>query len=403
MKPEKKPLGLYIHIPFCKQKCTYCDFYSLPGSESQMDGYVDALCAHLAELAPYAAGYLADTVYFGGGTPSFLGEKRLVRILKTAAKKYHIAKDAEITLEANPDSAGDWKTLKALRRAGFNRISLGMQSACSEELREIGRVHTAEQTAAAVEAIRRAGFQNLSLDLIYGLPRQTMERWQENLAAAAALEPEHLSCYGLKVEAGTPLFACREEVELPGDEAQADMYLYTVEYLTGQGYGQYEISNFAKEGHASRHNLKYWTLGEYMGFGPGAHSDLGGTRYAYERNLEGYIRGVREGGPLLAENDRIPPMDRDIEWLMLGLRTVYGLDPKVFENRFRRRFRCFLPLLEECREAGYAVYQEGRWHLTPQGFLVSNQIISRLLDALAAEKQRRAAAAARGDFRVDRD
>ncbi len=403
MKPEKKPLGLYIHIPFCKQKCTYCDFYSLPGSESQMDGYVDALCAHLAELAPYAAGYLADTVYFGGGTPSFLGEKRLVRILKTAAKKYHIAKDAEITLEANPDSAGDWKTLKALRRAGFNRISLGMQSACSEELREIGRVHTAEQTAAAVEAIRRAGFQNLSLDLIYGLPRQTMERWQENLAAAAALEPEHLSCYGLKVEAGTPLFACREEVELPGDEAQADMYLYTVEYLAGQGYGQYEISNFAKEGHASRHNLKYWTLGEYMGFGPGAHSDLGGTRYAYERNLEGYIRGVREGGPLLAENDRIPPMDRDIEWLMLGLRTVYGLDPKVFENRFRRRFRCFLPLLEECREAGYAVYQEGRWHLTPQGFLVSNQIISRLLDALAAEKQRRAAAAARGDFRVDRD
>ncbi len=403
MKPEKKPLGLYIHIPFCKQKCTYCDFYSLPGSESQMDGYVDALCAHLAELAPYAAGYLADTVYFGGGTPSFLGEKRLVRILKTAAKKYHIAKDAEITLEANPDSAGDWKTLKALRRAGFNRISLGMQSACGEELREIGRVHTAEQTAAAVEAIRRAGFQNLSLDLIYGLPRQTMERWQENLAAAAALEPEHLSCYGLKVEAGTPLFACREEVELPGDEAQADMYLYTVEYLTGQGYGQYEISNFAKEGHASRHNLKYWTLGEYMGFGPGAHSDLGGTRYAYERDLEGYIRGVREGGPLLAENDRIPPMDRDIEWLMLGLRTVYGLDPKVFENRFRRRFRCFLPLLEECREAGYAVYQEGRWHLTPQGFLVSNQIISRLLDALAAEKQRRAAAAARGDFRVDRD
>ena len=403
MKPEKKPLGLYIHIPFCKQKCTYCDFYSLAGSESQMDGYVDALCAHLAELAPYAAGYLADTVYFGGGTPSFLGEKRLVRILKTAAKKYHIAKDAEITLEANPDSAGDWKTLKALRRAGFNRISLGMQSACGEELREIGRVHTAEQTAAAVEAIRRAGFQNLSLDLIYGLPRQTMERWQENLAAAAALEPEHLSCYGLKVEAGTPLFACREEVELPGDEAQADMYLYAVEYLAGQGYGQYEISNFAKEGHASRHNLKYWTLGEYMGFGPGAHSDLGGTRYAYERDLEGYIRGVREGGPLLAENDRIPPMDRDIEWLMLGLRTVYGLDPKVFENRFRRRFRCFLPLLEECREAGYAVYQEGRWHLTPQGFLVSNQIISRLLDALAAEKQRRAAAAARGDFRVDRD
>lgn len=402
MKPEKKPLGLYIHIPFCKQKCTYCDFYSLPDSEARMDDYTEALCAHLTELAPYAAGYLADTVYFGGGTPSYLGEKRLVKILKTVLKKYHVTKDAEITLEANPDSAGDWKTLKALRKAGFNRISLGMQSACDQELREIGRVHTWDQTAAAVDAARKAGFQNLSLDLIYGLPHQTIEQWRKNLAAAVSLGPEHLSCYGLKVEEGTPLFAQRAEAALPDDETQAELYLYTVEYLASQGYRQYEISNFAREGRASRHNLKYWTLGEYMGFGPGAHSDLGGARYAYEKDLEGYIRGVREHGPLLSESDRIPPMDRDIEWLMLGLRTVHGLDPKTFENRFRRRFRCFLPFLEECREAGYAVYEENRWHLTPRGFLVSNQIIGGVLDALAAEKRRRAEAAARGDFRVER-
>lgn len=401
MRPEKKPLGLYIHIPFCKQKCAYCDFYSLAGSDDRMDDYTDALCAHLAELAPYAAGYLTDTVYFGGGTPSYLGEKRLARILKTALKKYHVAKDAEITLEANPDSAGDWKALRALRKAGFNRISLGMQSACGEELQDIGRVHTADQTAAAVESARRAGFQNLSLDLIYGLPRQTQERWRENLAAAVDLGPEHLSCYGLKAEEGTPLFARKAEAELPDDDAQAEMYLYAVDYLEARGYRQYEISNFAREGLASRHNLKYWTLGEYMGFGPGAHSDLGGTRYAYERDLEGYIRGVRGQGPLLSESDRIPPLDRDVEYLMLGLRTVYGLDPREFENRFRRRFRCFLPFLEECREAGYAVCEEGRWHLTPRGFLVSNQIIGGVLDALSAEKRRRAEAAARGDFRVE--
>ena len=402
MRPEKKPLGLYIHIPFCKQKCAYCDFYSLPDcDEERMDGYTEALCAHLAELAPYAAGYLADTVYLGGGTPSCLGERRLTRILKTVLKKYNVARDAEITLEANPDSAGDWKALKLLRKAGFNRISLGMQSACGEELREIGRVHTADQTAAAVESARKAGFQNLSLDLIYGLPRQTQEHWRENLSAAVALGPEHLSCYGLKVEEGTPLFARGAEAELPGDDAQAEMYLYAVDYLASRGYKQYEISNFAKEGFASRHNLKYWTLGEYMGFGPGAHSDLGGARYAYEKDLEGYIRGVREQGPLLSESDRIPPMDRDIEYLMLGLRTVYGLDPRDFENRFRRRFRCFLPFLEECREAGYAVCEAGRWHLTPRGFLVSNQIIGGVLDALAAEKRRRAEAAARGDFRVE--
>lgn len=243
MRPMPAPLGLYIHIPFCKSKCVYCDFYSLPRSESRMDDYTDALCAHLAETAPFAAGHLVDTVYFGGGTPSYLGTKRLVKILKTILKKYKVDKQAEITLEANPDSAGDWKELRTLRRCGFNRLSLGMQSADDEELSEIGRVHTMAQTEAAVEAARKAKFQNLSLDLIYGLPHQTLEGWQKNLSAALDLTPEHLSCYGLKVEEGTPLFARRGTAGLPGDDAQADMYLYTVEFLKAQGYEQYEISN----------------------------------------------------------------------------------------------------------------------------------------------------------------
>ena len=401
MKTPPKPLGLYIHIPFCKHKCCYCDFYSLSGGEDRMDAYVDALCAHLTETAPFAAGHLVDTVYFGGGTPSYLGEKRLVRLVKLIQKKYHVAKDAEITLEANPDSAGDWKMLRALRRAGFNRLSLGMQSADDEELRVIGRIHTMEQVRTAVEAARKAKFENLSLDLIYGLPDQTLEMWKETLSAAVALAPEHLSCYGLKVEEGTPLYARREQTNLPGDEAQADMYLYTVDFLTGQGYAQYEISNFAKPGFASRHNLKYWTLGEYAGFGPGAHSDFGGVRYAYDRDLEAYLKGVQEHAPLLSESEHIPPRDRDTEWVMLGLRTVRGLDPKEFETRFRRRFQCFLPFLDQCRTAGYAVEEEGRWHLTPRGFLVSNQIIGGMLDALAEDKRRRAEAAARGDFRVE--
>ena len=403
MKTAAKPLGLYVHIPFCKQKCAYCDFYSLSGNERLMDDYTDALCSHLTETAPFAAGHTVDTVYFGGGTPSYLGEKRLVQILKTILKKYRVDRHAEITLEANPDSAGDQKALKALRKAGFNRVSLGMQSACEEELREIGRVHTMDQVRAAVEAARKAGFDNLSLDLIYGLPHQTQDRWAANLAAAVDLAPDHLSCYGLKVEEGTPLFARREGAGLPDDEAQADMYLYTVDYLRRFGYFQYEISNFARTGRESRHNLKYWTLGEYAGFGPGAHSDFGDVRYAYEKDLAGYIRGVREGTPMLSENDRIPPMDRDTEWLMLGLRTVRGLDPKVFEQRFRRRFSMFLPFLTQCEQAGYAVYEEDRWHLTPKGFLVSNQIIGGMLDVLAEDKRRRTEAAARGDFRVRLD
>lgn len=404
MKSTLRPLGLYIHIPFCKQKCAYCDFYSLAGNEHRMEEYTDALCADLTETARYTPGYGVDTVYFGGGTPTYLGEKRLVRILKTVLKHFHVEKDAEITLEANPDSAGDWKVLRTLRKAGFNRLSLGMQSACDEELREIGRIHTAGETRAAVAAARKAGFDNLSLDLIYGLPGQTMARWQENLSAAAALQPEHLSCYGLKVEEGTPLFLQQESANLPDDEAQSDFYLYTVEFLAAHGYGQYEISNFAKPGRESRHNLKYWSLQEYAGFGPGAHSDLGGMRYAYDRSLSSYITGIKTHAPLFSEQDRIPPADRDAEWLMLGLRTVYGLDPRQYENRFCRRFTPFLPFLQRCAQAGYAAETEdGRWHLTPKGFLLSNQIIGELLEILHKDKARRADAAARGDFRVEID
>ena len=401
MKPEKKPLGIYVHVPFCKSKCVYCDFYSLPHAEERMDAYVKAVTAHLMETAPRAERHRVDTIYFGGGTPSYLGAKRLREILSVILKKYNVDKHAEITLEANPDSAQDWRELRTLRKAGFNRVSLGMQSADDGELAEIGRVHTAAQVRTAVDAVRKAKIENLSLDLIYGLPHQTMERWQANLEAAVALAPQHLSCYGLKVEEGTPLHAQRDSAGLPGDDAQADMYLSTVEMLRHYGFFQYEISNFARPGFESRHNLKYWTLQEYAGFGPGAHSDFGGVRYAYERDLDTYIRGVLEGTPMLSENERIPPLDRDTEYLMLGLRTVRGIAPKTFENRYRRRFDCLLPFLEECRKAGYAVREEdGSWHLTPGGFLVSNQIIGGVLDALAADKQRRTDARARGDFRV---
>lgn len=401
MKPEKKPLGIYVHVPFCKSKCVYCDFYSLPHAEERMDAYVKAVTAHLLETAPRAERHWVDTIYFGGGTPSYLGAKRLREILSVILKKYDVDKHAEITLEANPDSAQDWRELRTLRKAGFNRVSLGMQSADDGELAEIGRVHTAAQVRTAVDAVWKAKIENLSLDLIYGLPHQTMERWQANLEAAVALAPQHLSCYGLKVEEGTPLHARRDSAGLPGDDAQADMYLSTVETLRHYGFFQYEISNFARPGFESRHNLKYWTLQEYAGFGPGAHSDFGGVRYAYERDLDTYIRGVLEGTPMLSENERIPPLDRDTEYLMLGLRTVRGIAPKTFENRYRRRFDCLLPFLEECRKAGYAVREEdGSWHLTPGGFLVSNQIIGGVLDALAADKQRRTDARARGDFRV---
>ncbi|MCI8757933.1 MAG: radical SAM family heme chaperone HemW [Oscillospiraceae bacterium] len=400
MKKPVKPLGLYIHIPFCKSKCIYCDFYSLPRAEDRMDRYVSALCRQLAEIAQRTTAHTVDSVYLGGGTPSYLGEKRLRRILKTVKKHYHLSRDAEITLEANPDSAGDWRALRSLRRAGMNRLSLGVQSADDGLLRTLGRPHTFAQAEEAAAAARRARIRNLSLDLIYGLPGQDLAGWKDTLERAAALEPEHLSCYGLKVEEGTPLWDMQEKMDLPDDDAQADMYLWTVERLGALGYEQYEISNFARPGRASRHNMKYWTLCEYAGFGPGAHSDLGDVRYAYLRSLDTYCAGVEAGVSVLESSEHIPSRERDIEYVMLGLRLTQGISRQEFENRYRLPFAPIQSVLERFRATGHAALAGERWRLTPEGFLVSNQIIGQALEALAGEKLRREEANARRDYRV---
>ena len=376
-----EPLGVYIHIPFCRSKCDYCDFYSLAGREARMDDYHMALLAHLKETASRVRDRRVDTVYFGGGTPSFYGEEQLRELLETVRAYYRLEEGAEITLEANPDSV-DFPSLRSLRRAGFNRISLGMQSACPGELERVRRPHTVEQTDMAVEAARKAGLENLSLDLIYGLPGQTPDSWKATVEHALALEPEHLSCYGLKVEEGTPLAARAAAGEaLPDDDAQADCYLWVADRLAREGYEQYEISNFAKPGFASRHNLRYWLLRPYLGFGPGAHSDFEGRRYSWVRDLEGYIRGVQEGGAPLDGEELISQSERGREYLMLGLRTTRGVDARECWETY---FMDFAPLearLEEFRVRGWAERTpEGRWRFTPKGFLVSNLLIGDLLE-----------------------
>ena len=390
------PLGLYIHIPFCRSKCAYCDFYSLAGAEECMDDYCRALERHLAEVAPQAECHKADTVYFGGGTPSYLGAERLCRLLGSIRKLYKVDKHAEITLEANPDSATDRKALKRLRKAGFNRLSLGVQSMDDALLQTIGRIHTRQQVQEAVAAARKAGFKNLSLDLIYGLPGQTMEGWEKTLSDAVGLHPEHLSCYGLKLEEGTPLYRRQGELTFPDEDMQADMYLYAVEFLKQCGYEQYEISNFAKPGFASRHNLKYWLMQEYAGFGPGAHSDFGNVRYGYARDLERYLKGEL----VLQEAETVDADEREREYLMLRLRTAQGVDPREFEYRFRQRFAPLAALLQQCAREGLAEQDGNGWHLTAKGFLVSNRIIGLLQDELAREKNRRLEAAAQGNYRM---
>ena len=253
---NKKSLGIYVHIPFCRSKCEYCDFYSLPGArdKDRMDEYTAALVAHIREAATGANGYEVDTVYFGGGTPSFFGAGGLARIFAEIDRRFDVSRDAEVTFEANPDSV-TLPMLTHLRRAGFNRISIGVQSDLDEQLKALGRPHNYKQAQQAVSLARRAGFDNLSVDLMFGLPNQSREQWMETLRHVIDLKADHISCYGLKVEEGTKLWTYKDCANLPDDDAQADMYFYAVQTLEEFGYHQYEISNFAKDGFICRHNM----------------------------------------------------------------------------------------------------------------------------------------------------
>ena len=379
-KKEKTPLGIYIHVPFCRSKCTYCDFYSLTTKDDRlMDDYLDAICAHIKEAGALAPGYQVDTVYFGGGTPSFYGADGMATILTAIRRSFDVYQDAEITFECNPDSVSA-KLLHRLRSEGFNRVSLGVQSDNDKLLKKLGRPHDYAQVLNAVKKIRRAGYKNLSLDLIYGLPGQTLESWEATLHKVLELEPEHMSCYGLKVEEGTPLYTTREYENLPDDDTQADMYLAAVEILRRKGYRQYEISNFAKRGLESRHNLKYWTGGEYLGFGPDASSDFAGKRFKIIRDLHGYIDGILHGGTVLEDVQEVPLRERAGEYLMMRLRTAYGISGAEYEKLFLLPFAPLEAHLEKLRQYGQALRAEGgRWRLTAEGYLLSNTILSDLL------------------------
>ena len=379
---NKTALGLYIHVPFCRSKCQYCDFYSVTCKDDKlMDQYLDAVCDHLKEAGALAPNYKVDTIYFGGGTPSFFGAEGMAIILTTIRRNFDVDTNAEITFEANPDSIND-RLLHRLYAEGFNRVSLGIQTDDDEILKKLGRPHTYAQAVTAYQRIRKAGFRNVSVDLMYGLPGQTLRTWQETLDNVLKLLPEHISCYGLKVEEGTPLYTYKDAANLPDDDLQADMYLAAVEMLRSRGYRQYEISNFCRKGLYSRHNMKYWTGGEYLGFGPSASSDFAGKRFTLSRDLQTYIQGIRDGGEVMDEVQEIPLRERAGEYLMLRLRTSQGIAADEYERLFLLPFEPLGEVLAKHRAFGYTgINDEGRWYLTPKGYLLSNTIISDLLVA----------------------
>ena len=381
-RPNKTPLGLYIHVPFCRSKCQYCDFYSLATKEDKLfDGYLDAVCDHIKEAGELAPGHKVDTIYFGGGTPTFFGADGMAIILTTIRRNFDVDNNAEITFEANPDSISD-RLLHRLRAEGFNRVSLGVQSDDDEMLKKLGRPHTYAQAVAAYHKIRKAGFKNVSIDLMYGLPGQDLLDWQETLDNILRLLPEHISCYGLKVEEGTPFWEYRDMLNLPDDDTQAEMYLTAVEALRSRGFRQYEISNFARKGLVSKHNMKYWTGGEYLGFGPAASSDFGGKRFTLKRDLQAYIAGIRDGGDIMEEMEEIPMRERAGEYLMLRLRTNLGIEAQEYEKMFLLPFAPLEDVLEKHRRLFHTTQTDsGRWVLTPKGFLVSNDVITDLLIA----------------------
>ena len=378
---ETKRLGVYVHIPFCRSKCNYCDFYSLPGAEKLFDMYEKALRRHMREYGEYLEQRDVDTVYFGGGTPSHFGSKRLAALLEELYKRFYITEGCEITAEANPESI-TLADMRRLRRAGFNRISIGVQSTRDEDLQVLGRPHTFADAKRAVEDCRRAGFQNVSIDLIFGLPGQSLYAWQDVLGEALTLKPDHVSCYGLKVEPGTPFYQHRASYDFPDDDAQADMYLYAAGTLVQEGFSHYEISNFARRGCQSRHNLKYWKLEEYLGLGPAAHSDLNGKRFSMVRDVRRYMDDLAAGRSVIDEIEDITPVVRRTEYVMLGLRTNQGISPDYLEKHFGVSFAKAAAYLAVLETGGFVRRFEDRYCLTAQGFLVSNTIINEVLERI---------------------
>ena len=373
-----KPLALYVHIPFCRSKCVYCDFASYPGRESCVRQYLDALIEELRGWRGALSDHEVRTVFIGGGTPSLLDGASVARLMDGVRGCVRVCEGAEITMEANPGTL-DARRLAAYRGAGINRLSLGAQSMDDGLLRRLGRIHTADEVREAVDMARDAGFRNLGLDLMYGLPGQTQGAWLETLEAAIRLEPEHLSAYSLIVEEGTPLFdrVRRGAVSVPGDDDVIEFQRAALDRLEAAGYHRYEISNVARPGFECRHNIVYWLRGEYLGVGCAAHSLLDGVRFENPRDLDEYLAGVRR-----KEQVRLTARDEMEEALMLSTRMVRGMDLAEYRRAFGVDFeQAHEKTLARLAGLGLVKIEDGFLRLTRSGLELQNAVVVELLEA----------------------
>jgi oxygen-independent coproporphyrinogen-3 oxidase len=394
---ELPGLSLYFHIPFCLSRCHYCDFNSYAGLGWLIPQYVDALQREMQLYAKAARQFEVKTAYFGGGTPSLLPQEAVARILEISATLFHASPEMEVTLEANPGTVKP-SFLAQLRQSGVNRLSLGVQSFSNTELGLLGRIHSAAEARAAYRAARQAGFQNINIDLLYALPRQTIKEWQNNLAAALRLAPDHLSLYPLTLEPDTPLSNAVAAGSLPQPDADlaADIYLLASDHLAREGYTHYEISNWALPGKECRHNLTYWKNGAYLGFGVGAHSHLGGYRWAnilspteYVANLDrAKTSKAQQPGFLTPVTGSIEPIDRNLEIaesVILGLRLEEGIGFASFTHRFGIELPdLYRQQIKELTGVGLIAADGRGIRLTPRGRLLGNEVFLRFLPQYSA-------------------
>lgn len=373
-------IGLYIHVPFCVKKCAYCDFVSYPYDAGLAASYVSALDT---EMALHARNMTSEhrqvkSIYLGGGTPTTLGGEQLAAILDGCRRHFMVAENAEITVECNPGTV-DLAKLEQVRRAGVNRLSIGVQAYQEKLLSRLGRIHRWSEVIEAARNCRQAGFDNMSVDLIFGIPGQTMEDWRESLHRVMELSPQHVSAYNLKIEPDTPLHRdvtsgylvpCDEELEL-------EMYWYTVDFLTGSGLSHYEISNFALPGREARHNLIYWHNEEYLGLGPAAHSMLSGHRFSNIKSVESYISRLKKRESVIHELHCQTEDEQVSETVFLGLRLIHGLDLEAFAHKHGRPiFEIFGDQLKRLQKLGLIEIDDDRIRLTEKGLPLANEVFA---------------------------
>ena len=385
-------LGLYIHVPFCTVKCAYCDFNSYSGIEDLEEAWARAAERELELWAPRARGRELATVFFGGGTPSLVEPATIAGLLEAVRRWYSLARDAEITLEANPESVSGERAA-AWREAGVNRISMGVQSLDSSELLWLDRIHGAERARQAFNELRSSRFENVNVDLIYGLPGQSGETWRRTLEEVLKWGgdghgPEHLSCYALTVEEGTPLASrvTAGAVREADPDHVAELADWTAGRLADAGYQRYETSNYARAGRECRHNLNYWRLGEYIAVGPGAHGFIDGVRYSVVRRPRAYIERVLGGqatglpSPAVEEQEKVADQDAAVDFCTLGLRLTEGIDLSEAAERWPDQMNRLRPAINRALAEGLAEQDDERLRLTERGHALANEVFVRFVD-----------------------